>query len=378
MAELGETSDPGRLVPGDPAALAAVVRSFRARANALAKAGVGLSVIDTADGWSGTAGDAFRAKFQGQPGSWLRAGDAFLDAADAVESYAEALTGARGEATRAVAQWQAAQSATARAYDSYLRYREQGGAEPFRDPGEAGRGSARKLLDDARATLRKAGDDAARTVGAARDQAPERPSFWNRVEDVAANVAAGLENTGARVVNALASAGNAAIHHPGDTALALAGAALIDLSLGGEALGAGLDITGAGALAGVPFNVVSAAGLTAGAGLVGAGTAGLIMHATGDDAVQPLRTDHAGSGGAEEPPPAEPTVRERAAALGYPRRIPPQRAPFDSHGQAVFTDGRNFITRDVDQHNVSNGWKMFNRRGQRIGTYDENLNRVKD
>ncbi|MFF8991691.1 RHS repeat-associated core domain-containing protein, partial [Streptomyces sp. NPDC014983] len=68
---------------------------------------------------------------------------------------------------------------------------------------------------------------------------------------------------------------------------------------------------------------------------------------------------------------------DRAAELGYSRRISPQKAPFHSHGQEVFFDGKNYITPDVDGHNVSDGWKMFNKKGQRIGTYDADLTYVK-
>jgi hypothetical protein len=72
------------------------------------------------------------------------------------------------------------------------------------------------------------------------------------------------------------------------------------------------------------------------------------------------------------------TSRDRAAALGYTTRIPAQKAPFDSHGQEVFTNGKSYISPDVDAHNVTNGWKMFSRRGARIGTYDLELNYVKE
>jgi hypothetical protein len=378
MAELGETNDPRQLVPGNPAALATTVQSMRTWANELERAGVGLSRIDTTDGWSGPAGDAFREKFQGQPGGWLRAGDSFLDAADALESYANTLTWAQDQASQAITQWNTAQNTTAQAKDAYARYQERGGTEPFQDPGESGRASARKQVDTARANLKTAGDGAAEIVGAARDKAPQKPSFWSKVKHVAAVATADLENAGAHVVNALASTGNAMISHPGDTALVVAGALLTDLSAGGEVLGVGLDLTGAGAVAGVPLNIVSAVGITAGATMAGTGAADLMMHARGDDSVSPASADHSAGGGSGGEPPNEPTVKERAASLGYTRRIPPQKAPFDSHGQAVYFDGKNYLTRDVDQHNVSDGWKMFNRRGQRIGTYDENLNRVKD
>jgi hypothetical protein len=72
------------------------------------------------------------------------------------------------------------------------------------------------------------------------------------------------------------------------------------------------------------------------------------------------------------------TSRDRAAALGYDTRIPAQKSPFDSHGQEVFTNGKSYITPDVDGHDVTNGWKMFSRRGARIGTYDSELNYVKE
>lgn len=69
------------------------------------------------------------------------------------------------------------------------------------------------------------------------------------------------------------------------------------------------------------------------------------------------------------------SVGREAERLGFNRRIASQKAPFNSHGQDVFTDGRRFITRDVDSH--SGGvWKMFDSAGRRLGTYDANLNRI--
>ena len=71
-----------------------------------------------------------------------------------------------------------------------------------------------------------------------------------------------------------------------------------------------------------------------------------------------------------------PTDQDLAAELGYTKRIPPQKAPFYSHGQDVFWNGQNYITRDIDAHNVTDGWKMVDRSGYRIGTYDAQLNRI--
>lgn len=72
------------------------------------------------------------------------------------------------------------------------------------------------------------------------------------------------------------------------------------------------------------------------------------------------------------------TVDKAAEKLGYGHRIPPQKAPFNSHGQDVYWNGKNYITPDVDGHNISDGWKVFDRRGNRLGTYDKDLNRIKD
>ncbi|AVG41410.1 toxin C-terminal domain-containing protein [Achromobacter insolitus] len=43
----------------------------------------------------------------------------------------------------------------------------------------------------------------------------------------------------------------------------------------------------------------------------------------------------------------------------------------------VFWNGKQYITRDIDAHNVSGGWKIFDRRGNRVGTYDKDLVRIK-
>lgn len=56
--------------------------------------------------------------------------------------------------------------------------------------------------------------------------------------------------------------------------------------------------------------------------------------------------------------------------LGYGKRV--KDAPFNSMGQAVFTDGKNFITQDVTSHK-GGMWKMFDRKGRRLGTFTYDL-----
>ncbi|CDL86405.1 toxin C-terminal domain-containing protein [Xenorhabdus cabanillasii] len=66
--------------------------------------------------------------------------------------------------------------------------------------------------------------------------------------------------------------------------------------------------------------------------------------------------------------------------MGYDQRIPAQKAPFNSHEQTVFYNRKtkNYITPDVDGHNITNSWKMMDKKGKRMGTYDSELNRIKD
>ena len=140
--------------------------------------------------------------------------------------------------------------------------------------------------------LREAGDREARTIAAVRDLAPSEPGFWDTlgsaVGDAGTWLLHGVQDVGIAVVNSLASYGNAMVQHPGDTAAMLGGLMLMGISAVGEGGGLLLDATGVGAIAGVPLNVVSAAGLTAGAALAGAGTISLAMHATSDSKVTPL------------------------------------------------------------------------------------------
>lgn len=76
------------------------------------------------------------------------------------------------------------------------------------------------------------------------------------------------------------------------------------ISSAGEGLGVALDTTGIGAIGGVPLNVVSAAGMAAGASMTGAAVVNLAMHAASDDHVSPMQTNHgSGSAGADPEPP---------------------------------------------------------------------------
>lgn len=302
MAQLGETSDPRELVPGSPDSLTTTAQSLLAYGDVLVEAGEGLAKIDTEDGWRGPAGDAFRDRFHGQPARWTEAGNEFHTAANALYDYLHTLRAAQQRAAEAITQYARGETATTNAKNAHdrqvseARGRGDNTEIPFADPGEADRAAARATLDTARGNVETAGHTAAALVRKATESAPERPGFWSKVGDFLGDVGDGLVDGGKTVVNDLASFGNAMIQHPGDSAAMLGGMLLAGVSAGGEGLGVALDATGVGAVAGVPLNVVSAAGITAGVGLAGAGAVDLAQHATSDSQVEPLRMNSEGSG----------------------------------------------------------------------------------
>jgi hypothetical protein len=366
-AELGQTNDPAALIPGSAASIYATESALIQYGDLLVEAGTGLRQIDTTAGWSGAAADAFREVYHGQPSRWLRAGDAFHDAANALDNYAATLNWAQREAAAAIDLW---------------------------NSGKANHQAAAETLVSARGQLDSAGSAAASAVTKAADLAPPKPGFWSQVgsffgglghdaKAVGGDILHGAETAGADTVDALASFGNAAINDPGAVAATIGGTALAGISAEGEALGVGLDVTGVGALAGVPLNVVSAAGIVTGSGIAAAGLNSLAQNAAGPDRVSPLNADGGGSGtggGDDEPstPKTKQEMAEQAKQLGYDQRVSPKKVPFNSHGMPVYTDGDNYLTPDRDAHNVTSGWKLFSRRGVRLGTYSWDLTRVKD
>jgi hypothetical protein len=301
-AQLGETQDPTALVPGNPAAVGAAIQRLCRYRDVLHQAGSGLSRIG-AGGWTGEAADAFRARFEGQPAEWVKAGDCFGNAATALDDYVPVLVWAQAQATQAIAAWNQGVAATDQAWTQHQQAAQQSGQPvPFVDPGAAQRASAESILENARRQLQQVGDQAARTVGTARDAAPEKPGFWSAVGDLGRSVLDGAANLGGELINGLASFGNAMVNHPGDVVTTAAGVAMMAAGTAGEFGGAVLDLSVVGAPAGVAINVGSAAVIAGGATVATAGLSHLMMNAAGDDSVHPASTDHGATGGGEYEP----------------------------------------------------------------------------
>jgi hypothetical protein len=284
VTQLGSTSNPVDLIPGDAFSVAEAASKMYDYGALLTEAGNGLSRIDTSDGWTGAAADAFRERFKGQPGAWLEAGSCFESAARALDNYATALVQAQNQAGVAIQMW-----------------------------GQGDKNGAQATLANAQSQAQSAANSANAVVGAARDKAPPHPGFWSDVGHFFSDAGHDIENAGADALDALASLGNAAIQNPLADLGMLAGFTLASVSAAGDGLGVALDATGVGAVVGVPVNVVTTAGVLAGGSLMMASAGDLGSHALGDDRVEPINT----SGGSGGPPdtadePVEPDNAEVA------------------------------------------------------------------
>jgi hypothetical protein len=134
-------------------------------------------------------------------------------------------------------------------------------------------------------------------------------SFWS-------GLLHGAEHLGEDAVNGMASLGSAMAHDPGGVFAMLGGIGLATVSSGGEVVGTVLDATGIGAVAGVPLNVASAAGIAGGLTLAGAGGTSIARDALGQDRVTLMQSssDGGATGGGAEPP----------VQVGSPREFDPQ------------------------------------------------------
>ena len=199
--ELGQTSDPGELVHGDPAAIRSSAATLRTFSGAFGETARGLQGLDTTH-WTGAAADAFRVKFTPHPARWQDASAATETAAGALESYAGAVESAQDQARQAIGRYEQGQQATAQAqagyqaqvaaynraaqaYDAKLAGGQDPGrppAEPgaFDDPGAALRQQAAEILGQARTARAAAAAAAASAIRPATDLAPAEPSAWSR------------------------------------------------------------------------------------------------------------------------------------------------------------------------------------------------------
>ncbi len=149
---------------------------------------------------------------------WLTAGDAFHEAAAALDSYAYTLSWAQGTAAEAIGLWNTGNHQV-----------------------------AIETLGWGRSQLHVAGMSTATTIAALRERAPHHQSLGSKLGHFLSDLGNEAKEVGGKLLDSLESVGNAALNHPNDLAYLGLGLVLTAASEEGIELGIGLSVTGAGA-----------------------------------------------------------------------------------------------------------------------------------
>lgn len=190
--QLGQTEEANELVHGRPEKIAATVKNLRDFRLAFDLVGGGMKKLDSSH-WKGEAATAFREKFDTLPTDWLRAADAFEDAAKALETYSKAVVSAQGKAREAIALYNEAKKDYEKAAaefnnkaDAYNAARNSDNPLPhpgeFTDPSTAKRKRAQEILDDARQARNDAAELAKGAVTAAMAHAPKDKTGLDKLQ----------------------------------------------------------------------------------------------------------------------------------------------------------------------------------------------------
>jgi hypothetical protein len=388
---VGESGDP---TPGDPDAIAFLGQDFRDTADAINRRAIDIASLASVESWQSKAADAFRDA-AGDAVAQLRkafhrydvASRALGTQSDGGDAYAAAVARAQAAADKALRDAQNA-DAESRALQRQIDQlpHDAPDTDPTRISLTRRQQAAQDDLARARTAVQRAKEDhqnAGRAAAAAVRRAITHDGLHDSlVEKVESDVGDALdatknflEDTGCEVVSDLASVGNAMVNDPKATGELFGGALFTGVGGAGEVLGAIADVTGVGAIVGAPAAALSAGLISIGAGAMADATISLAEDAGGPDRYTMERSGRGSN--SSEPQKTRQEYAEQAKALGYTARKSAPQLPFDSHGQPGYFNGKQYITPDVDGHNVQNGWKMFNRRGGRIGTFTWDLKKVK-
>ncbi|MER8001774.1 putative T7SS-secreted protein [Streptomyces sp. NPDC095613] len=202
--DLGQTEDKTKLIYGSPSKIRSTASHLRDFQEAFNQVGEGLRGLES-DSLKGEGADAFRETVSIEPPKWFKAADACEDAAAALESFADTVEWAQGEAQTAIDKWKAGTRASEEArdayndrVDSYNQAADRYNALPaderepscrpqkpgeFSDPGTARMEEAQDILAEARRQRNSAAETARAAVTAARDTAPPKPSYSEQLQD---------------------------------------------------------------------------------------------------------------------------------------------------------------------------------------------------
>ncbi|WP_433802593.1 hypothetical protein [Actinomycetospora sp. CA-084318] len=222
--------------------------------------------------WTGQAADTALARLAGDATEVRRAADAVQRSAAPLATYAEELRAAQAEYARGEQMLLSAQNAFAAAGSGAVV-----ASDATRDAAAQARADAATLMDRAEERARQANEVAARALDGAGAAVGAAPTAGGGGSSIPADVG-----------NAAASLGHAALRNP-LSGLALAGGAALATAGAVGAIGSvALDLTGVGALVGVPLGAASTAAVVGGVGLAGAGLLDIARHAATDDRVTPF------------------------------------------------------------------------------------------
>jgi hypothetical protein len=179
MGELGATSDPRELVPGDAVAVTDAAVQWRARSEQAELAAASLRRLRIPEDWTGHAADAFETRVASVADRWMKVTGVLAAAASALEAYASELAWAQNQAALAIEKWRQAQAQTHAALTSPAGASLRGTdvLEPV-DPGAPLRVQARAMLEDARLRVQVAGDSATASLRAAAGEPDLEPDVW--------------------------------------------------------------------------------------------------------------------------------------------------------------------------------------------------------
>lgn len=169
-AELGQSRDPVRLIPGDLAGLHRTIALWRSRAADAEESGAALRQLRAVPEWAGEAAGAYERRVTAAASPWDAMASAFRAGLLALEEYAAALEAARARAGDAVDLWDVAEAMDAAPAPATPGF-PAADRQPLRslEP----RAEARAILDDARRAL----DQAAQTAATALRRALALPGL---------------------------------------------------------------------------------------------------------------------------------------------------------------------------------------------------------
>lgn len=236
-AELGQTTDPKALVPGDPEAVFRAAQDLDKRAKDVDRVGNDLRRIDTG-GWTGDASEAFHEQHRTEVPRWFQGADSLGVAAQTLTDHANCLSFAQGQALEAIRLWEQGEAETAAARADHATAVADAGARTranaargnpavvtapaFVDPGVEKRAQAVAILNDARRQLQESGDRGGQALAAEAELAPQdslRQSdadFYGGIWNTVKGAGDGVVNLVTDPVGAAGSIVDSALH-PVDT-----------------------------------------------------------------------------------------------------------------------------------------------------------------